>query len=60
MVDIKKYTKLPCQSHYSPLIVVIQSLGCVRLFEMPWIAAEPSAGSSVFCCLPEFAQIHIH
>ena len=46
MVDIKKYTKFPCQSHYSPRTVVIQSLSCVQLFEMPWIAARQALLSS--------------
>ena len=44
----RKYTKLPCQSHYSPLTVVIQSLGCVRL----WDAMDCSrAVCRLFCPL---------
>ena len=44
----RKYTKLPCPSHYSPLTVVIQSLGCVRL----WDAMDCSrAVCRLFCPL---------
>jgi len=43
-----KYTKLPCHSHHSPLTVVIQSLGCVRL----WDAMDCSrAVCRLFCPL---------
>ena len=44
---------------FNPVVVltVVRSLGCVPLFVAPWTAARPVP---ILCCLPEFAQTHVH
>ena len=47
-----------CLQHLLQLVVVIQLLSCVRLFETPWNCSFP--GFPVLCYLPEFAQTYVH
>ena len=50
---------VPCSFPPVSLVVVVQSLSCVRLFLTPWMVGS-SPVSSVLYYLPEFAQMHIH
>ena len=43
---------------FMSVVVVIQLLSCVRLFETPWNCSFP--GFPVLCYLPEFAQTYVH
>ena len=45
-----------CVYVYVPVVVVVQSLSPILCDPMD--CSMP--GFSVFCCLPEFAQIHVH
>ena len=40
------------------LLVIVQSLSCIRLFVTPWTATFQA--SLVLHCFPEFAQCHVH
>ena len=42
----------------SHIVIVVQSLSCVRLFATLWTAGTP--GFPVLHCLLELAQSHVH